>query len=313
MKAGILLCRFVYDTGWRRVAEVLVLRTDDRGHDLSCAGAKLAADAQDWSVGALHPRTADQSHSRERERQVDLGSAGRRRHDGNPQRLHLPQTGVTDLERVRAKGNPVEPPPRTVLHRAVAHEIAVVSDRKHVAREALRGADAARRVEREVTVLIFGIDRAVVAPAARANVAEHERDELPVPSRGAERQRVHHDAAVRVDDTVDHAVGQNPFVVQRGTPRLRDRVALGVEPTDAGAPHAAIGRIARRTDCERIGHERERVLEHAAEIEQQGGPVGASGARRVLPHPEFQKLDARKIDPSGRQRLSNRPPTRAVQ
>src|SRR5207247_3684699 len=48
LKAGILLGRFVHDAGRRRVAEVLILRAHDRGHDLSGACAALAADAPDW-------------------------------------------------------------------------------------------------------------------------------------------------------------------------------------------------------------------------------------------------------------------------
>src|SRR5881296_4342812 len=123
------------------------------------------------------------------------------------------------------------------LRAAIADEIAVVPDRKHVAHEALRSADAARRVEREVTVLVFGVHRAVVAPAARPNIAEHKRDELAVPRGRAERQRIHHHAASGVDNAVDHPVGQDSLVVQGGAPRLGPRVALGVEPAGARASH----------------------------------------------------------------------------
>src|SRR5439155_16536180 len=122
----------------------------------------------------------DLARLREGEREVDLGPGRSRSHHGNPQRLHLPEARIADQQRVCAERNAVEEAAGTTrLRAAIADEIAVVPDRKHVAHEALGGTDAARRVEREVTVLVLGVDRAVVAAAARANIAECEWNELP--------------------------------------------------------------------------------------------------------------------------------------
>src|SRR6266478_1323280 len=67
---------------------------------------------------------------------------GRGRHDGKPQRLHLPQTRAPDLQRVGPEGDAVQPPAGARVHAAVTHEVAGVADRKHVAHEAFRGPNA---------------------------------------------------------------------------------------------------------------------------------------------------------------------------
>jgi len=102
------------DTRRRGVAEVLVLGADDRRDHLAEPGAAIATDARDRRVAALYPRAADEAHARQPERQRGFGADRRRRDDGNPQRLHLPQARRADLERVGAEGNSIQTPTCTI-------------------------------------------------------------------------------------------------------------------------------------------------------------------------------------------------------
>ena len=151
-----------------------------------------------------------------------------------------------------------------------------------------------------------------MATAARAHVAEHERNELAVLGQAAQRQRVDEGRAGRIVDAVHDAVGQDALVVDRGAPGLRERIALAVEPPQPSLPDSRVGRVAGRTDTERRGHERQRVLEHRPEIEQDERAILLGDPRAILPYPELEKLRARQIDARGRKGLGNRAPARPV-
>ena len=144
LQSGIATSRFVCHPGRRRVAEVLVLRADDGRDDLADAGAAVTTDSRERRIAALYPGAADEPHAGERERQLGLwaGTSGSRRHDGDAQRLHLPQTRRADLQGVGAERNPVQAPARTRVHAPVPHEIPGIADREHVTHEALRGPHA---------------------------------------------------------------------------------------------------------------------------------------------------------------------------
>src|SRR5207247_3827961 len=141
---------------------------------------------------------------------------------------------LPDLERVGPEGNAVQAPaggaPRGIRGgAAVADEVPIVADGEHVAHEALRRLDADLRVELEVTVLILGVDEPVVAAAAGADVAEHAGNDPALEGRAAEGPRVDGGAVRGVRDAVHHAVGEDPFIVDRRLPRLGATVGPGVE------------------------------------------------------------------------------------
>ena len=225
----------------------------------------------------------------------------------------MPQAGGSDLKGVGAKRDPVQAPAGSAsprIHTAITHEVTRIADREDVAHEALRRPHTGDRVEREVAVLVLRIDGIVVATAARPNVAQCVRHELPVFGGGAERQGVDHDAARGIGDAVDHAVGENALVVERRAPGVRAWIALVVEPPRARAPNAGVRRVARGTHGKRRRREGEGILEDAPEVEQHRCTICLSGAAGILPNPELQELDPREIDARGRERLSDRTPAR---
>ncbi len=172
LEARVAAPRLIDDAGRGRVAEVAILGAHDRGDHLATARAAFAADPRDGRIAALHPRAADELHAREREVYLGIRTApGRRRHHyRDPQRLHLPQARCADLDRVLAEWNAVQAPPSRATgrrdHAAVANKETLIANREYVPDEALRRARTGHRVEREVTVLVLGVDRAVMPSAA---------------------------------------------------------------------------------------------------------------------------------------------------
>src|SRR2546423_14825618 len=92
-------------------------------------------------------------------------------------------TGVQTCALPISRRDPVQPPARRAAgrardHAAIAHEVAIVSDGKDVAHEALGGAHAGARVEDEVAVPIFRVHGYGVPAAARADLAEGAASQL---------------------------------------------------------------------------------------------------------------------------------------
>ena len=127
--------------------------------------------------------------------------------------------------------------------------------------------------------------------------------------RAAQGHGVEHLSGRRVADAVHGPVAQDAFVIDRGVPRMRDPVALGVEPPQPRGALAVVGGVAAR-DREGVRDEGERILEHRAEVEQDPGVVPLGGASPVLPDPKFQVLGAREVHAGRRERLGDGPPPR---
>ena len=280
LEVGVDAGRLVDDPGRRRVAQVGVLGAHHGRDHLARPRPPLAREPGNGGLRALDPRRPDEPHARQAEEHLRIGPSGERgvgRDDRDSQALHLPQRGTAFEQRVGAERDAVQAPPRRPVriaervldrhHTAVAHVVTVVADREHVTHEALGGPDAGRRVELEVAVQVLGVDGAVVAPAARPQVPEAVPRQPAVHRGAAERQRVAPHACGRVPDPVRHAVAQNPLVIDGGAPGVRERLRFGVEPPDAGTAVAGVGGVPRRRYGHGLGHERERVLEHRAEVE----------------------------------------------
>src|SRR6185503_4453122 len=112
LERGVAPSRLIGDARGRSVANVSVLGAHDRGHDLANAGAALPRDALDRRITALDPAAPDEANAREREVHLRLrpGDTGRRRDDGDAQRLDLAQVRRTDLQRVGAERNAIQAP-----------------------------------------------------------------------------------------------------------------------------------------------------------------------------------------------------------
>ena len=63
LKCRTTAASLVGDARRRCIAEVLVIRADDRCDDFTESRAAIATDAQYWCVAALHPRAADEPHT----------------------------------------------------------------------------------------------------------------------------------------------------------------------------------------------------------------------------------------------------------
>src|SRR5204863_397435 len=84
-----------------------------------------------------------------------------------------------------------------------------------------------------------------------------------------------------------------------------------IAPPQPGEALAVVHGVAAWRVAERFRRPRQRVFEQRAEVEHQCGTVRLRRAVLVLPHPQLDVLDARQVDPGGREHLRDRAPARA--
>ncbi len=297
------------------VAEIGILRRDDRGGDLPTRHTHASRQPGDRGGGPLDPRCADQPHPGQGKPDRALGSGHPliRRHHRDPHRLDLAQVRLPLHRRLIPEGNPVQPPRARapgVVH--VAHTIAdeerVIPDGEHVPCKLL-GRPAHIAVEPVVTVEVLGVQEAIPAGATRVQIPQWKCREAAQAAKIAARHPFEHRAGQLVDEAV-RSVAQDAEIVQARIEHVGEGVLFRVQPIGAHEPEPAERGI-RAGSAERLGSEGDGVFEHRAEIEHEIGVLCLRRAVPVLQHPEFHEFHPRQIDAQARpatQRLRDAAP-----
>ena len=157
-----------------------------------------------------------------------------------PQRLHLPQAGRPDLQRVGAERDAVQAPPGGAAALArrppgPCRRRARSSDRRRSGRRSGRNPPASGRrpstSSRASPSWSSVSTRRCGGRSATAGRRMRGSTSCPFDRRAAQRQRVDQLARRRIANAVHHAVAQDPFVIGRRVPGMGNRVALAVEPS----------------------------------------------------------------------------------